>query len=240
MITGTASVDALANGAATIEEWATDSVELGQVECFQLIAEMRSTAREAVLPPGLHPTIPPALSIQGWNVNDGPWGSFCFVHTRVSCRSGVRARGFTTAAIATTQAAVDGLGAQFGFPVRLGSAALRRHYDGVDLSADGLTVTGLDPTPLGSSDVQYTGTLNLADTPSGIRLVQVETNHSGDRVERLQGRILAFDPGAWGNELLSPYHVVSSSIAVETITLPAVRFVCRADELAFTGTEKVG
>ena len=43
----------------------------------------------------------------------------------------------------------------------------------------------------------------------------------------------------WGDDRLAPYHVVSASIAVESIAIPAVRFVCRPDELAFSGTEKV-
>ena len=240
MITGSASLDDLAAGAATMTAWPDGDVTFGGVECFQLIAEMRSTAREAVLPPGLHPTVPPALSIQAWNVADSPWGSFSWAHARVSCRSGVRARGFTTGAVASSGAAAAGLAERFGFPTRVGPVDLRRHYDGIDVEADGLRLTGLDPIPLGSSDVQYTGTMNLADTPNGLRLVQVESRHSGDRVERIQGRIIHFDPAAWGNELLAPYYVVSTSIAVESVTMPAVRFVCRPDELAFTGTEKVG
>lgn len=239
MITGSADLERLAAGAATIEAWDDDDLELDGVECFQLIAEMRSQAREAVLPPALHPTVPPALSIQAWNVSESPWGPFSAVHTRVSCRSGVRARGYTTAAVVSTEPAAAGLAARFGFPTRVGPIGLRRHYDGVDLEADGLRITALDPTPLGSSDVQYTGTMNLAATPNGLRLVQVESRHSGDRVERVQGRIVSFDPAAWGDELLAPYHVVSSSIAVESIVIPAVRFVCRPDELAFSGTEKV-
>lgn len=240
MITGTADPDRLAASAPTITSWSDEDLVLGSVECFQLIAEMRSTAREAVLPPALHPTIPPSLTIQAWTVGDSPWGPFSMVHTRVSCRAGVRARGFTTAATATVPEAAAGLADRFGFPVRVGPVRLRRHYDGVDLEADGLRIAALDPTPLGSGDVQYTGTLNLATTPKGLRLVQVESHHSGDRVERVKGRIVDFEPAAWGDALLSPYHVVSTSIALETITMPAVRFVCRPDELAFSGTEKVG
>lgn len=240
MICGTADVDALAAGAATVETWSTEDLELSGVECFQLIAEMRSTAREAVLPPGLHPTVPPALSIQGWNVGDSPWGAFSLVHTRVSCRSGVRARGFSTAAVATTGEAAAGLAGRFGFPTRVGEIDLRRNYDGIDLTAPGLRLTALDPTPLSSSDVQYTGTMNLAHTPNGLRLVQVESDHTGDRVERAAGRILDFDGAQWGDARLDPYHVVSASIAVESITIRGVRFVCRPNEPAFSGTERVG
>ena len=239
MITGTADLDRLAAGAPTITAWAADDLELAGVECFQLIAEMRATAREAVLPPALHPTIPPALSIQAWKVAESPFGPFSLVHTRVSCRAGVRARGFTTAAVADRPAAAAALLDRFGFPVTVGPVDLRRHYDGVDLEVDGLRVSALDPTPLGHDDVQYTGTLNLADTPNGLRLVQVEARHSGDRVERVHGRIVEFEPARWGDDRLAPYHVVSASIAVESIVIPAVRFVCRPDELAFSGTEKV-
>jgi hypothetical protein len=102
-----------------------------------------------------------------------------------------------------------------------------------------LEVVGLDPEPLGTADLQYTGTLNLAHTPNGLRLVQVEANHQVSRVERLTARLEAFDATAWGNPLLDPYRVVSSSVAIEDVTFPPIRFVCKPDELAFTGTEAV-
>ena len=59
------------------------------------------------------------------------------------------------------------------------------------------------------------------------------------RIERLTARLLHFDATAWGNPLLDPYNVVSSSLAAETIVFPPLRFVCKADELAFTGTETI-
>jgi len=34
--------------------------------------------------------------------------------------------------------------------------------------------------------------------------------------------------------------VISASIAVENVAVPPIRFVCRPDELAFTGTEAIG
>lgn len=245
MIVGNADLAELSIGAATIDAWQSGDLTFAGVECFQLTAEMRNVAREPLLPAGLHPTIPPCLSLQVWNVSDGPWGAFSLAFTRVTCRSGVRARGFTTRAVVSTGPALDGLRSHFGFPAQLGQVSLRRHYDGLDahVAIDGatvLSVAGLDPDPMGISDVQYTGTLNLAHTPNGLRLVQVEADHVPTRVERLTSRITSFDGAAWGNALLDPYFVVSSSVALEDITMPSVRFVCRPDELAFTGTEKVG
>lgn len=244
MLTGTADVDALLGGAATIEQFSGDAVTLEGVTCLQVTAEMRNRAREAVLPPSLHPTIPPALSLQVWDVRESLWGPFVLAFARVSCRSGVRARGFTTAAVVSTDAACVGLRSTFGFPARVAEPGLRVTYLGAEVSVkDGgreiLGVRALDPEPMGADDVQYTGTLTLCHTPLGVRLVQVEAHHDASRVERLKAELTAFDAAAWGNPLLDPYFVVSASVASETVTLPPVRFVCRTDELAFTGTEAV-
>src|SRR5262245_29371386 len=102
MLVGTADIATLARRAPTLPSYRHEPVELSGVDCFQLTAEMRRSAREAVLPAALHPTSPASLSIQVWNVSAGAWGPFALALCRVSCRSGVRARGFTTAAIATT------------------------------------------------------------------------------------------------------------------------------------------
>lgn len=244
MISGTASSAELAVHARTIETFAEEPVELGGVECFQLIAEMRNTAREAVLPPGLHPTVPSAISLQGWNVSDSPWGAFSLAVVRVSCRSGARARGFVAGTVVSTAAAADGLGATYGFPTRPGEVEFRRSYDGVDLSVsvDGEVIaeaTGLDPDPMATDDVQYTGSLTLAHTPLGLRLVQVEANHVSSRTERVTARLLRFDGAGWGQPLLDPYYVVAASVAVSEVTMPAVRFVCDPDKFAWDGTESV-
>jgi hypothetical protein len=244
MLVGNADVEALSRTAPRVEAWCAEPVGLHDVACLQLTAEMRRGAREAVLPSALHPTSPATLSLQVWQVGASPWGAFAWACSRVSCRSGVRARGFTTAAVASTQAAAAGLAGTFGFPCRAGTVRLERGYDRVTASvaiADRviLALCGLDPEPLGADDVQYTGTMNLAHTPNGLRLVQVESEHAATRVERLHGRILGFDAAAWGNPLLDPYHVVSASIALGEVTFTPVRFVCRVDELAFTGTEAI-
>jgi hypothetical protein len=247
LITGTADVDALSErlGSPTISAWSAEPIELRGIRTLQLIAELRRAGRDALLPPALHPTDPPSLSVQAWRVDESELGPFTFCFTRLSCRSGVRARGLTTAAYVDNPAAAAVLRDQLGFPCRVGALQLDTHYDGCDLlvSIDRgttLAIAGLDPEPLGSDDVQYTSTLNLADTPNGRRLVQVEAHHDNEAVERVQARIVDFDAGSWGNDLLDPYFVVTATVARDrSITLPAVRFVCRADVSAFEGTETI-
>ena len=245
MLIGTADVSALAAAAPTINQFSTEDLHLDNVQCLQLTAEMRNAAREPVLPPALHPTIPAALSIQAYQVGSSPWGAFELVLCRISCRSGVRARGYCTAAAASTDTAAQGLRERLGFPARVAGIDLRIGYDGVRLSVtddarETLSLHALDPEPMGQDDVQYTGTLNLAHTPLGLRLLQVEHNARSSRVERLRPMSLSMDGSAWGNALLAPSSLVAATLAGMSLTLPAVRFVCKADELAFTGTEAVG
>jgi antitoxin (DNA-binding transcriptional repressor) of toxin-antitoxin stability system len=247
MLTGTAAAEVLAESlpAPTIDAWPTEPFVLEQVTVLQVIAELRRPGRDALLPPALHPTDPPALSLQAWRVGDSTVGPFAFAHTRLSCRSGVRARGLTTAAFGTSPDAAALLRDRLGFPCRPAEVDLEAHYDGCDLTVtvDGrpvLVVVAHDPQPLGADDVQYTSTLNLAHTPNGLRLVQVETDHDADSVERVGARIVRFEADTWGDARLDPYHVVTTTLARDRrITLPPVRFVCRPDVSAFEGTESI-
>lgn len=256
MISGTASVDELAVGAPEIGAFGTESVRLGGVTGLSLVAELRRPAREAVLPPGLHPIVPPAMSLLAWDVSESPWGPFSSAFVRVVCRSGARARTFCIGAAASTDDAAAGLRRQFGFPAQQAHVELRRHYDGVDLTVAPAGETGsgaadrlgtgpmlelsaLDPDPLSVGDLQHVGSMNLAHTPLGLRLVQVETHHEPSRVERLAARIDAFDATAWGQPLLDPYWVVSCAVSLEDIEIPAIRFVCDPALPAAEGTERV-
>ncbi len=245
MLVGTADPAELAESAATIEAFHPEAVDLTGVTCFQLTAEMRNAARESLLPAGLHPTIPAALSLQVLEVTDSPWGAFTLALLRLSCRSGVRARGFTRAAIASTEAACRGLSQVLGFPARAGTIHFRHGYDGVSIRIDAedggclAAIEAIDPEPMGLDDVQFTGTLNLAHTPNGLRLMQVEMSPQPTRVERLTARIESFAGAGFADERIQPSRVIAASVVSMDAQFPPVRFVCKPDELAFTGTEAV-
>jgi len=182
--------------------------------------------------------------VQVFEVGGSPWGAFHLASVRISCRSGVRARGFTRASVVSTADACAGLRGTLGFPARTGRIQFRHGYDGVSIAvgdgnADVLRIEAIDPEPMASDDVQYTGTLNLAHTPLGLRLMQVEMNVQATQVDRLSARLEAFDGAAWGDERLVPSRVIAASVSRLSATFPPVRFVCRPDEMAFTGTETV-
>lgn len=240
MLSGTASLEALAAVAPALSSMDPEPVAFEDAEVLQATFEMAYEARQSCLPPGLHPTTPPLMVVLAWRVPDGPWGPFTMAQVRVSCRSGVRPRGFVAGCLADTTQAADALSTQWGFPCRAGALHLLRSYDRVSLDAGpAMGMTGLDPDPLGPADVQYTVTTTLAHTPRGLRLVQVEPEYDLRRVERVRPRLDHFDPGAWGAPGLVPRNPVTATIGVGTLSIPRLRFVSRPDVLAFEGTEAV-
>src|SRR5207244_1706584 len=74
MLTGSAAVESLRAG--RVPSWDVEAVTLEGFEVVQALFELRTAAREAVLPPALHPTNPPTLAVQVWRVGASPWGAF--------------------------------------------------------------------------------------------------------------------------------------------------------------------
>jgi hypothetical protein len=244
VLSGTADVAGQAERAPTMTSFEAAPVTFAGVEVLQATFEMRWSARQVTLPPGLHPTNPPIVVFLVWRVPESPWGPFSLAQVRVGCRSGVRPRGLVAGAVNDNPAAAAALAAGWGLPGRAGTVSLRRGYDAVDVDVvvDGrraLGLVGRHPDPLSPGDVQYTVTMTLANTPKGLRLVQVEPEYQLARVERLRARLSEFDPAAWGDGVLAPSSPVSATIGLGDVTLPRLRFVSRPDVLAFEGTEAV-
>src|SRR5207253_52354 len=120
---------------------------------------------------------------------------------------------------------------------RQAAVEVRRGYDETAVETEGLRLRLLDPLPLDTSDAQYSSTLNLAHTPNGLRLVQLDVDAALDRVERVSPVLEEFDADVWGAPLLDPWYPVSATVSTGRLTLAPVRFCCRPDVLAFEGTE---
>jgi len=244
VLTGTADPEALAARAPVMDTLDAGPLRLGGVEVMHAAFELPYASREPLLPPGLHPTTPPLLVVLAWRVADSPWGPFSMAQARISCRSGVRPRGFVAGCIVDGAAAASALAADWGFPTRVGMIALQRSYDRAELivTSDGATavhLVGADPDPLGPGDAQFSVTTTLARTPRGLRLVQVEPDYELRRVERIRPHLVVFDGAAWDLPGLRPSHPVAATVSVGDITIPPLRFLSRPDVTAFEGTETV-
>jgi len=244
VLSGSADLSTLAARAPVMPSLDAGPVVLGDVEVMQAAFELPYASREALLPRGLHPTTPPLLVVLAWKVRESPWGPFSMAQARVSCRSGVRPRGFVAGCAVDNAAAATALAAGWGLPAVEGGVQLHRSYDRAELAVAldrslALQVVGTDPDPLGTGDVQFTVTTTLAVTPRGLRLVQVEPDYALRRVERVHPQLVAFDGPAWGLPGVVPGYPVAATIAVGDVTVPRLRFVSRPDVNAFEGTEQV-
>ena len=244
MLFGTADVTALAAGAPRMERLDTEPLVLPGAWVVQATFEMPSSVRECLLPPALHPTDPPLVSWLVYRCSEGPLGAFALAQLRVSCRSGLRPRGFLVDGVVDSAEAGRALAGRWGYRVRLGEVRTARHFDAVSVhvAVAGRPIVELvlgDPDPLAASDVQYTAGMHLADTPRGTRLVQVDPGYAVARAERARPRLVALDAAACGDARLAPTSPVSASIALADVTLPKLRYVCRPDVWAFDGTARV-
>ena len=73
MLTGTADPEALAQQAATLESFGTEPQKLLGVETLQIAWEIERAGTDALLPPGLHPTLPPLVTWLVQRAPDSPW-----------------------------------------------------------------------------------------------------------------------------------------------------------------------
>jgi hypothetical protein len=242
MLIGTADARDLVPDPPTLDAFATESVVLPGATVVQFISEIRVSGRESSLPSGLHPTNPPSVVFQFWDCPESPWGPFRMAQGRVACRSGLRPRGFVQGCVTDSPAVAEALRSQWGFPATAGEIVVDRGYDRVrsEVAVGGRTVfafTGRDPDPLGNGDIAFTATVALAQTPRGLRLVQIDCDYSASRAERVRPVVDAFEPGAWLPASIDVTWPISAAVAIADITLEPHRYVSKPDELAFTGTE---
>ena len=158
----------------------------------------------------------------------------------------MRPRQLLVASFAEGDAARAALNARFGFDARPARVRLERFYDRVEggVLVDGravLDLSALAPLPLAASDLQFFSSLHPAETPKGLRLVQIDAEAAVSRAERGGPHLEHFDPAAFGlpdgARLGWP---VAACVALCDLTLQRIRFVCRADVPAFAGTERIG
>jgi hypothetical protein len=244
MLVGSADPERFAKVAPTLARF--DAPELVLADCVfvQALCEIDSGAMCSMLPPALHPTLPPVVGFRAFEVADSEWGPFRLAEVRIECRSGLRPRGLLVGAVIDSEPARRALADRFAFRARPGEVEIARAYDATRLRVGSGSSSWLDlilrkPERLGESDTQFVSSLHPAHTPRGFRLVQVDVEHAVRRAERGRLEIVSFDAAAWGEPSIEPRWPLPGVVGRADVAIRPIRFVCRADVLAFQGTESV-
>jgi hypothetical protein len=233
-LTGTRDLTGLASAAPLVTDLGTEPWELPRAEVLQVLYEIDDRAMLTIIPPALHPTIPPTAFFTVTRVPASPAGPFILAEVRIGCRAAARPRGFLVRAYCDSDVAAAELRARWGYNVSRADVRLDRQYfrivgsvaeNGVKL----LECTLKDPEPISGKDVQYIASMNLArlarDGQELTRLIQVDPDfvfHTADRGSPMLGEFVA---SAWGLDGVVPVYPVSASYAVCDITLPRLRYL---------------
>jgi Acetoacetate decarboxylase (ADC) len=231
---GTRDVAADLAPMAVMPSLETEALVLPDCRQLQLIYEIDETAMLDLIPPALHPTIPPTVMINVLAADDGPLGGFTLVLARIGCRSGARPRGLTIHAVCDGAEAAAALSTRWGFPIVQGDASLTRNYDRIRASAgiDGELVLDaelMNPEPINGQDILYLANLNVAkirrEGAEQVRLVQVDPEYVFKSADRGEPQLLEFDEDVFNLPGCEPIWPVSASYTTVDVHLPEIRYL---------------
>ncbi len=200
-------------GTLDIRQWAAGGVPtfnpndgeawvLKGAELFTVSIEIQPGAR-ALLPPGMHPSVPMYAVFSFGNFRESPVGPFSIAQVLISGRVGIRPRGFALKTLVSSEAARHELAARWGFPVAQGEARIISRHDRVQGEAwtGGALVAGCEMTdrePIEGADTEPLASTHLARNAEGnLVLIQVEPAYEYGKAERGRPRVTSLDQAAW-------------------------------------------
>lgn len=204
---GTLDVQAAAARAPRLRGFDTEAWELPGADILHLTFEVVEDPAVSLLPPALHPSIPPYAALWLSRYPQSPIGPFALAQVRLVARAGVRPRGYLLGAYTDSERAAAELQARWGFCVALGAVALDARHDRIigRVQRQGETILEMElenPEQISGSDVTYSDGLNLAratvDGQERPILIQVDPEYVFLNAQRGRPRLIAFHGAAWG------------------------------------------
>ena len=226
----------------------TDRWELAGCGILQIMYEIDASAVTSLLPPALHPTVPPTVVLTITSVPDSPAGAFTLAEAKIGARSGARPRGLLLGGFCSTAQGVSELSTRWGFPLQQANVTLTKKYDRVvgSVEANGTTVLEMalmNPEPIAGNDIQYLAGLNVAkiqrDGQTLPRLIQFDPDYTFRSADRGKPNLVTFVAEAFGLTGATPVWPVSASYAVADITMPDLRYLVDPAKPPLLAVEKL-
>ena len=218
----------LMNGFGT-EVW-----ELKNAEILQLSFEVVEGPAEWLVPPSLHPSIPPYATLSVARFPTSLVGPFALAQVRLVVRAGVRPRAYLLGAYTNSEQAAAELRARWGFTIGLGTLTLQARHDRVIGQVVRAEQTILDmelenPEQISGADVTYLDSLHLARVVENGKetsvIVQVDPEYVFHTAQRGKPRLISLQADAWGGNgrlrCTNPMHATFCHCDTD---LPKLRF----------------
>jgi len=201
---------------------------------LQLSFEVVEEPALGLIPPALHPSIPPYAMLSVTRYPQSPAGPFALAQVRLVARAGARPRGYLLGAYTDTAKAAAELRARWGFTVDLAAISLDPRHDRIigRVQREGNTILEMElqaPEVCSGADVTYPDGLNLtrARQTGGEKpvLIQVDPEYVFHDAQRGRPRLISFQADAWGGEgRLRCTNPIAATFTRCDTDLPKLRF----------------
>jgi hypothetical protein len=231
---GKQDVQAAAQRVPLLTGFDTEVWELPGAEILHLAFEVMEDPAEWLVPPALHPSIPPYATLSIARYPQSPVGPFALAQVRLVARSGIRPRGILLGAYTDSEKAMAELQARWGFVIDRASITLDPRHDRVVGQVKRGEQTILDmllqtPEQISGADMSYAPNMHLirrrengGEKPI---LIQVDPEYVFHSAQRGRARLISFDADAWGGEkrLRCTSPITATYVRCDT-DLPKLRF----------------
>jgi hypothetical protein len=243
-IFGTLDPDTIADGLPVTGVLAEEDWESEQVRALTVSYEIDDTHRLELVPPALHPSIPPYCHVMVRTHASSPVGRFNLAELRLMSRAGSHYGGYTVGAIVDTGDAENFLRERYGWSARLGEVELTRRYHGAHarVALEGRTVLDMaitHPQPITPGDMLVTAGFHLARVGNEVRLIQTEPSYSIDVIQRGRPQVSRIDTEAFGEARVTLTTPIVATYFEGSFTLGRVRFLIDPMQPAAAGTIRV-
>lgn len=236
-INGKLDVESRADSLPLLSGFDTDAWELPGTEILLLSFEVSEGPAEGLIPPALHPSIPPYALLSVARYPHSPVGPFCLAQVRLVARAGGRPRGYLLGAYTDSESAADELRTRWGFHVGLGACSLEARHDRVlgRVTCEERTILELgleNPELIAGEDVTNPDSLHLIRAirahERGVEkplLIQVDPEYVFHHAQRGRPHLISMQTEAWDGDqrLACTYPIAASYVRCDT-DLPRLRF----------------
>jgi len=233
-IFGKQDVQTAATRAPLMSGFDTDVWELKNAEILHLAFEVVEAPAEWLVPPALHPSIPPYAALSVARFPASPVGPFMWAQVRLVVRAGIRPRGYLLGAYTDSEKAASELRARWGFTVGVGTLTLQSRHDRVigTVARGGQTILNMElenPEQVSGSDVTYLDSLHLARVVENGKetslIVQIDPEYVFHSAQRGKPHLISLQSDAWGADgklqCTNPMHATFCRCDTD---LPKLRF----------------